>query len=95
MKIKNDDPISCKKETYSSEYLYGVKGSYFKEMSYEDVIKEKIKLGNKLLNKLSDFVFSGKVNLLNKDEYAEITYRISNVKKAIEYNELLLKDLKE
>jgi len=73
-----------------SEYLYGVHGKYFKDMSYEDAIKEKVSLGKKLLNKLTDEL----LNINIKDPiYSKITMRITDVYKAIEFNRKLLLEM--
>jgi len=87
---------NIKKETYSSKYLYSVPGSHFKHMTYEEAIKEKIKLGKQLKENLvntihdTDFLADS-----SYEEYSIINERLKAVSKAIEYNELLLKDLKD
>jgi nitrogen regulatory protein PII-like uncharacterized protein len=74
---------------YSSEYLYGVKDDYFKNMTYEESIKEKIKLGKQLIRELIDSLhnFTG---ILTTDKSKDIEHRISKILEAIEYNKSLL-----
>ncbi len=81
-----------KKEIYSSKYLYSVDGSYFKDMSYKEAIKEKIRLGKELLERLSNIICD--MDIIGNDSYNVINERIVNVKKAIEHNEMLLKDMR-
>jgi len=81
-----------KKEIYSSKYLYSVDGSYFRNMSYKEAIKEKIRLGKELLERLSNIICD--MDIIGNDSYNVINERIVNVKKAIEHNEMLLKDMR-
>ncbi len=81
-----------KKEIYSSKYLYSVDGSYFKDMSYKEAIEEKIRLGKELLERLSNIICD--MDIIGNDSYNVINERIVNVKKAIEHNEMLLKDMR-
>ena len=88
------DSNNLKKETYSSKYLYGVPGNYFKDMSYIEAIKEKIRLGKELIKNLSEIICDTDfINGVYSSDYSIINERLINVQKAIEYNKLLLKDM--
>jgi len=78
------------REFKKSEFLYDVPGSHFRNMSYETAIKEKIGLGEKLKNKLSNLIFSDK---LNKEEKMKLNERLYMVMKAIEFNRLLIEEM--
>ena len=88
------DTNKFKKETFSSKYLYGVPGSYFKDMTYKEAIEEKIRLGKQVEKNLTevvcdiDFITEG-----DCETYSVVNERLRNVRKAIEHNELLLKDM--
>jgi len=83
-----------KKETYSSKYLYGVPGDYFKDMSYIEAIKEKIKLGTELVKNLSEITCDTDfINGSCSEERSVINKRLKDVVKAVEYNKLILKDM--
>lgn len=89
------DTNKFKKETFSSKYLYGVPGSYFKNMIYEEAIKEKIRLGKQVEKNLTKVVCD--IDFIIEEDcetYSVVNERLINVRKAIEHNELLLKDMK-
>ena len=89
-KIKSSSLI-CNEEIWSSEYLYNIKGSVFKNMKYIDVIKEKIRLGKELVKDISEELYSNKK--MSYEDYVLLNERLKNVNKAIVHNELLLKDM--
>jgi len=91
MNNKITDELS-NKEIWSSEYLYGVKGSYFKDMRYIDAIKEKIKLAKSVKRLIVDVLYPHSPNM-SYEKITELDERVKNVTKAITYNELLLKDM--
>ena len=88
------DTNNIKKETFSSKYLYGVPGNYFKDMSYIEAIKEKIRLGKELIKNLSEVICDTDfINSSCSSDYSVINERLTDVQKAVEYNKLLLKDM--
>lgn len=66
----------------NSEYLYGVQGSYFKDMIYIDVIKEKIKLAKNIAEQLLIPTYDKRDNL-----------RFNKVMDSIKFNNKILKEL--
>jgi len=83
------------KEIWSSEYLYGVKGSYFKNMTYKEAIKIKIKLAKELKSRIVDKLYSNTKDKIPYETTVELNERIKNIDKAIIHNKLLLKDMEE
>jgi len=81
------------KKIWSSEYLYGVKGSYFKNMTYEEAIKTKIKLAKELKSKIVDKLYSNTKDKIPYETSVKLNERVKNIDKAIIHNELLLKDM--
>jgi len=85
--------LMSNKEIWSSEYLYGVKGSYFKDMPYEEVLKTKIKLGKELKNKIVNELYPDVKTKIPYETSIKLDERLKNINKAIVHNELLLKDM--
>jgi len=81
------------KAIWSSEYLYGVKGSYFKNMTYEEAIRAKIKLAKQLKNSIVESLHSEANSKIDYETYVNLCERVKNIDKAIVHNELLLKDM--
>jgi len=81
------------KEIWSSEYLYGVKGSYFKNMLYEESIRAKIELAKELKNKIVNELYPSSKTKIPYETSVKLDERIKNINKAIIHNELLLKDM--
>ena len=74
-----------------TEYLYGVDPTWFIDMKYEEILKEKIKLAKKQSKNL----FRQQMDAPNSDIYLEYEYWLNDVYKAIEHNEKLLKELNQ
>lgn len=67
-----------------SEYLYGVSGSYFKDMSYTDAINKKIELAKATASRML------------KSTFMEVdSNRLNKVMESISFNTLLLKEINE
>ena len=77
-----------------SEYLYGVPALTWANLTYKEALKARIMFAEKHVEKLL-----AELNLLGSDvsweEYQAISHQISEVKKAIAFNESLLKELYE
>lgn len=70
------------KEMKKSEYLYGVQGSHFKHMLYEDALTEKIKLAKEMVKELL------------KVHYTQVdSIRLNKVIDSIKFNNAMLKEL--
>lgn len=67
-----------------SEYLYGVQGSYFKDMTYIDAIIKKIELAKATASRML------KGSFMDVD-----SNRLNKVMESISFNTLLLKEITE
>lgn len=85
-----------KKEAKPTSYLFGVSPLEFKDKTYEEVLKLKIDKGAELVRKLADEsseVFNNREVIPDAAEkYNEIVVRLSDVVKALEFNEFLLNE---
>jgi len=75
-----------------SDYLYGVPGSYFKDMKYEDVLKIKIKRATDISRELSEHLH-GVNRTTDYQTYQRLNERLIAVLKAIEFNKNLLDEM--
>ena len=81
---RNGDCIVHEKVIKSSEYLYGVSGSIFMGMLYEDVLELKYQLTKVMIDKLFE------------DHYMiRDSGRINDIIAAQKFNEKLIKELQE
>lgn len=76
------DGITKNKEMKNSQQLYGVLGSTFKDMMYEDVLNYKIDLASEMISKLIDVHYSTRNN-----------EQINKCLDSIRFNSVLLKEL--
>jgi len=74
-----------------TEYLYGVNPTWFIDMNYEEMLKEKIRLAKDMYKSLLEQQSQSS----NSDTYLEYEYWLNDVYRAIEDNDLLLKELKQ
>jgi len=81
------EPIIKTKVT-STQYLYGVKPTYFANMKYQKILEEKIKLAKSLASKLYD----KQRDENDKESKLEIEYKLNNIYRAIDHNEQLLRE---
>lgn len=81
------EPI-IKVNPLSTEYLYGVSPLYFKELKYRDVLIAKIELGKEKSSKL----YKEQEQEQNKDKKVRLEYILNDIYKAIEHNQILLKE---
>jgi len=78
------------KDPRSTEYLYGVKGSYFLHHSYKSALEHKIMLGKKLTKEL----LSEQLDMpITVEKYSLLEDRINKVVNAIHHNKFLLEEL--
>ena len=95
-----DRVVLLTKKINNSEYLYGVKPCHFKELTYIDALKEKIRLAKKLARQLNNAIDLNKFNvdLEEGKEYSEYQLaekRLNAVWKAIDFNQALLDEMGE
>ena len=80
----------------STEYLYGISPVEFKDKTYEEALKLKIEKGVELARRLADEsseVFNNREVIPDAaDRYNEIAIRLSDVIKALKFNEFLLNE---
>ena len=90
MSVDHLDPkISVK--VAPTEYLYGVDPTWFIEMNYEKMLREKVILAKKM----SKSLLEQQSQSSNSDTYLQYEYWLNDVYKAIEHNELLIKELNQ
>ena len=70
-------------------YYYGIGAEVFRDLKYTDALKVKINAGRELLNELSQKLYLTKVST---EEFSELSKRITDVIKAIKFNERLLNE---
>ena len=87
------------KNIKSSEYLYGISACHFSNLNYKGAIKEKIEWAKALKsNIIANELPNANTEPKDGEEYSEyqrIEMRLNAIEKAIEFNEFLLKELKE
>jgi len=90
MSVDHIDP-KIRVDIASTEYLYGVDPTRFIDMKYEDILREKVKLAKKM----SKSLLEQQSQSSDSDTYLEYEYWLNDIYKAIEHNELLLKELSQ
>ena len=86
--MDHTEPI-IKTNVASTVYLYGVEPIYFKDMKYQEVLEEKIKLAKNKASELYDIQMNSE-----KDKYLELEYILNDIYRAIEHNKQLLNEFK-
>jgi len=83
----------------TTEYLYGIKACYFANMKYRYVLNGKIEWAKALKSN----IIANELQQANTEpetgeeysEYQKLEMRLNAIEKAIEFNEFLLKELKD
>ncbi len=78
----------------TSEYLYGVSPKSWATLHYKDALEYRILMAKKLKKELVNELYDNRTHL-TYEKAAELDTRIDAIIKAIEFNENLLKELKE
>ena len=88
--------MEINKRRKSTEYLYGITPTKFKDKTYEEALKIKIEKGVELTKRLADRsseVFNNREVIPDAaDKYNELAVRLSDVIKALKFNEFLLNE---
>jgi hypothetical protein len=82
-------------DIHSTQYLYDVAPSAFKDLPYEDAIKFKLRAAKDLHNRLQLEIETQLNYGTPYDDTFELRERVHYVGKAIVFNEALLKELRE